>query len=389
MIDIKSFQLLALAGFFMASCHSKTGRILQVTQPGETATLSEKWQIGPFNKIDNSNPILIPSSKGVFYCPLRRKRIRWEIKDVFNPAAVSRGGKIFLIYRAQDSIGKPGGTSRLGVATSIDGVHFIRNRQPIFFPANDTMKKYEWEGGCEDPRIIIDSSGSYLMTYTAYDGKIARLAIARSKDLLHWTKLGLAFGAAEKGKYRNTWSKSGSIVCKLVGVDFIAQKIDHKYWMYWGDDSLKVANSIDLINWNPLKNKNGKYVIIAAPRKGRFDSRLCEPGPPAILTKRGILLLYNGMNLDKSGDLDLAPGTYSGGQVFMDKNNPTRVLERLDAPFIKPDKPFEITGQVSRVCFIEGLVAINKTWLLYYGTADSKIAVAIADKDDILEKTSF
>ena len=294
-----------------------------------------------------------------------------------------------MIYRAQDSIGNPGGTSRLGVATSIDGVHFIRNRQPIFFPANDTMKKYEWEGGCEDPRIIIDSSGSYLMTYTAYDGKIARLAIARSKDLLHWTKLGLAFGAAEKGKYRNTWSKSGSIVCKLVGVDFIAQKIDHKYWMYWGDDSLKVANSIDLINWNPLKNKNGKYVIIAAPRKGRFDSRLCEPGPPAILTKRGILLLYNGMNLDKSGDLDLAPGTYSGGQVFMDKNNPTRVLERLDAPFIKPDKPFEITGQVSRVCFIEGLVAINKTWLLYYGTADSKIAVAIADKDDILEKTSF
>lgn len=112
--------------------------------------------------------------------------------------------------------------------------------------------------------------------------------------------------------------------------------------MYWGDDSLKVANSIDLINWNPLKNENGKYVIIAAPRKGRFDSRLCEPGPPAILTKRGILLLYNGMNLDKSGDLDLAPGTYSGGQVYMDKNNPTRVLERLDVPFIKPDHPMKL-----------------------------------------------
>ena len=99
------------------------------------------------------------------------------------------------------------------------------------------------------------------------------------------------------------------------------------------------------------------------------------------------------MNLDKSGDPGLAPGTYSGGQIFIDKNNPAKILARLDAPFIKPDKPYEITGQVSRVCFIEGLVSINKTWLLYYGTADSKIAVAIAvaiaDKDDILAKTSF
>lgn len=382
MIDVKSFLLLALACLFLVGCHPKNDRNPKDTYSAETATLSEKWQIGPFNKIDNSNPVLTPAFKGVFYCPLRHKNIRWEIKDVFNPAAINRGGKILLIYRAQDSVGKPGGTSRLGVATSVDGIHFVTNKQPVFFPANDTMKKYEWEGGCEDPRIITDSSGSYLMTYTAYDGKIARLAVARSKDLLHWTKLGLAFGAAENGKYRNTWSKSGSIVCKLVGSDFIAQKIDHKYWMYWGDDSLKVATSTDLINWVPVRNKNGTYVIIAAPRKGRFDSRLCEPGPPAILTKRGILLLYNGMNLDKSGDMGLAPGTYSGGQVFMDKNNPERVLERLDAPFIKPDKPYEITGQVSRVCFIEGLVAINKTWLLYYGTADSKIAVAIADKDD-------
>lgn len=382
MIDVKSFLFSALAGLFLVGCNPKNDRNPKDIYSAETSTLSEKWQIGPFTKIDNSNPVLTPSSKGVFYCPLRRRNIRWEIKDVFNPAAINRGGKILLIYRAQDSVGKPGGTSRLGMATSIDGIHFVTSRQPVFFPANDTMKKYEWEGGCEDPRIITDSSGSYLMTYTAYDGKIARLAIARSKDLFHWTKLGLAFGAAENGKYRNTWSKSGSIICKLVGSDFIAQKIDHKYWMYWGDDSLKVATSSDLINWVPVRNEKGTYVIIAGPRKGRFDSRLCEPGPPAILTKRGILLLYNGMNLDKSGDPGLAPGTYSGGQVFMDKNNPERVLERLDAPFIKPEKPYEIMGQVSRVCFIEGLVAINKTWLLYYGTADSKIAVAIAEKDD-------
>jgi predicted GH43/DUF377 family glycosyl hydrolase len=47
----------------------------------------------------------------------------------------------------------------------------------------------------------------------------------------------------------------------------------------------------------------------------------------------------------------------------------------MDTCFIKPDKPYEITGQVNRVCFVEGLVHFNNKWLLYYGTADSKIAM--------------
>jgi len=55
-------------------------------------------------------------------------------------------------------------------------------------------------------------------------------------------------------------------------------------------------------------------------------------------------------------------------------------LQRMDTCFIKPDKPYEVTGQVNRVCFVEGLVHFNNKWLLYYGTADSKIAIAIFQK---------
>jgi len=49
----------------------------------------------------------------------------------------------------------------------------------------------------------------------------------------------------------------------------------------------------------------------------------------------------------------------------------------MDTYFMKPDKPYEITGQVNYVCFVEGLVQYKGKWFLYYGTADSKIAVAV------------
>ncbi|HEY4877300.1 MAG TPA: hypothetical protein VIH86_17105 [Puia sp.] len=46
---------------------------------------------------------------------------------------------------------------------------------------------------------------------------------------------------------------------------------------------------------------------------------------------------------------------------------------------MKPDKSYEISGQVNNVCFVEGLANFNNRWFLYYGTADSKIAVAVKE----------
>jgi predicted GH43/DUF377 family glycosyl hydrolase len=43
-----------------------------------------------------------------------------------------------------------------------------------------------------------------------------------------------------------------------------------------------------------------------------------------------------------------------------------------------PEFDFEKQGQVPNVVFIEGLVPFKGQWLLYYGTADSRLAVAVA-----------
>jgi predicted GH43/DUF377 family glycosyl hydrolase len=344
----------------------------------------KSWMLGPFIKENAHNPILDAKASTTFNCPLRKEAVQWEEKDVFNPAAVVRNGKVYMIYRAEDTVGKYAGTSRLGLAVSDDGIHFNRLPRPVFYPDNDFMKPYEWEGGCEDPRIIESPNGVYVLTYTAYDGKTARLCVATSRNLISWQKQGLAFGEAENGKYRDSWSKSGAIVCKRVGNRLVAQKINGKYWMYWGDQpKLRIATSADLLHWNPLEAResaatNDNFLPAAESRPATYDSRLIEPGPFAMLTPAGILLVYNGMNANQNGDSSLPKGAYCGGQLLFDGHNPAKLLDRSATYFIRPDQPYETEGQVNQVVFLEGMVPFRGRWFLYYGTADSKIGVAVA-----------
>jgi beta-1,2-mannosidase len=367
---MRLYYLLIVACF--TACTNSTP-----TAQSEPLVDNKDWTLLPFIKADEANPILLPDSSSSFVCPVRDTMVRWEEKDVFNPAAVVRHDTLFLLYRAEDLVGKYAGTSRIGLAWSTDGLHFTRYPAPVLYPANDAQKKFEWEGGCEDPRIVEDSNGVYYLTYTAYDGDKARLLIASSTDLYHWNKKGHVFAKAIKGKYVNEWSKSGAIVCRYENGKAIAVRIKGKYWMYWGDTSIFLAISDDLINWAPVETTDGKLKPAFGPRPGRFDSDLVEPGPPAMLTDKGILLIYNSRNLRANGDSSLAEGTYAASQILFDANDPTRMLDRMDSYFIRPAKLYEISGQVNHVCFVEGLALYMSKWFLYYGTADSKIAVAV------------
>ena len=349
------------------------------------------WALLNFVKVDSINPILKPTPNLSFDCPLNKKAVLWEERNVLNPSAIVKDGKVYLFYRAQDL----NGTSRIGMAVSSDGLHFEKNPVPVFYPDNDAMKIYEWNyqkgtementedcyfcyfDGVEDPRIVESEDGTYILTYTSYDGKTARLSLASSKDLINWTKHGLVLG---EGTYKDTWSKAGAIVSKLVGNKVIATKIDGKYWMYFGDTSIFMAYSEDLLNWEVAENEESKKMIsVLHPRMGKFDSRLVESGPYALLRDEGILLIYNGSNAANFNDPDLPKFTYAAGQALFDKDKPYKLLERTEDHFIYPDKDYEKVGEVNEVCFVEGLVYFKDKWFLYYGTADSKIAVAVKE----------
>ncbi|WP_082391424.1 glycoside hydrolase family 130 protein [Thermococcus sp. EP1] len=262
----------------------------------------------------------------------------FESKAAFNPAAIVVNDTIYLFYRAQDNKFR----SYIALATSKDGINFKKYPQPVIYPTLPEERM-----GCEDPRIV-KINDTYYMTYTAFDGSTARLAIASSKDLIHWEKHGIVFPEWP-------WTKSGAI---------LPVKINGSYIMFFGDWKIWIAYSKDLIHWKA----DWKNPILEARLK-MFDERLVEPGPPPILTDRGILLFYNGASWEKG---------YSVGWVLLDPSNPYRVIARSDEPIFEPQLLWEKVGNVPNVVFAEGLVRYKGKWIMYYGATDKYTGAIIA-----------
>jgi predicted GH43/DUF377 family glycosyl hydrolase len=339
------------------------------------------WMFGPFEKPKAHNPVIVPNGAASFRSPINDTLIRWEAYATFNPAAVSRNGKIYLLYRAEDATGEEKigyHTSRIGLAESTDGLRFARRGTPVLYPDNDAQRQYEWPGGVEDPRVVETDDGRYVMTYTQWNRDVPRLAVATSRDLLSWTKHGPAF--AQFDKHMKVESKSGAILSRVEGDRVIATRVNGKYWMYYGVPDIKIATSNNLTDWVPIEDANGVALKVLSPRPGYFDSWLVEAGPPAIITPRGILVMYNAGNSRTYGDTTLPERVYTAGQALFDSRNPIRLLARTERPFLQPTEEYERTGQYKEgTTFVEALVPFKGRWYLYYGTADSRVGVAVWD----------
>jgi predicted GH43/DUF377 family glycosyl hydrolase len=275
----------------------------------------------------------------------------WESSGTFNAAVIVRDGRFVMLYRAQDAAG----TSRLGYAESSDGIYFTRRSEPVLSPETD----YEKDGGVEDPRLV-QIGDRYYLTYTGYNKKDAQLCLAESKDLIHWKRLGVIL-PAYKGNWNRAWTKSGTIV---------PEKIDGKYWMYWlgtaadKTDQMGLSSSSDLVHWHEETD-----TPVLPRRPGMFDSRVVEPGPPPIITSKGIVVVYNGAD-DKL--------VYRTGIAVFDRRDPRKVLYRSDEPVFAPEREWEKVGQVPNVVFIEGMARKGNDWLFYYGGADKYVGIATA-----------
>jgi predicted GH43/DUF377 family glycosyl hydrolase len=238
----------------------------------------------------------------------------WESAGTFNPAVIRHKGRFVMLYRAQD--GK--GTSRLGYGESEDGIHFTRRAEPVLSPEAE----YERDGGVEDPRLV-KFGDTYYLTYTGYNKKDAQLCLATSSDLIHWRRKGVIL-PAYKGNWNVAWTKSGAIV---------PEKINGKYWMYFlgtsadKTDQTGLAYSSDLFHWTEATKEP-----VLPKRPGKFDSRVVEPGPPPILTKDGIVLVYNGAD-DKL--------VYRTATAIFDRTDPSKLLWRSDDPVFLPEKDWE------------------------------------------------
>lgn len=344
----------------------------------------KSWMIGPFEKSPAGiNPVLGPNFDSKFYCPMNNKEVRWEARAIIGGGVVVKDNKLCMIYQGEDdsqgyhlrTTASPG-TMRMGLAESSDGFDFVK-RGPVLYPQKDQFTDWERPGGCEIPCLIESPEGGYVLLYNGWNKSLARLMVATSDDLINWKKHGSPFSKIHGEKYNRTWSKSAAVITELKNGRLVAAKINGKYWMYWGEAGLNMATSDNLIDWEMVTNPDGTLKALLPRRPGKFDDRVIEGGV-AVKTDKGIIVVYNTFRFKEKGeegDHVLGSGL---GQALVDMNDPTKLLDRSEIPFLIPDREYEIQGSVNNVVFATGLAWFKGKWLLYHNGGDRVMCVAIS-----------
>jgi len=323
--------------------------------PEQIVTPEQQLPAGALSRFA-ANPIVEPV-----------KEHPWESKSVFNPGVINIEGRIYLIYRAlgEDNI------SRLGLAVSEDGFKFTqRLEEPIFEPKRKSEAR-----GCEDPRLTL-INGRLYMVYTAYDGLVAQIALA-------------SIGVDDFLNHRwETWRRHGLVFPGFTDKDgtLFPERFDGRFAMlHRVDPHIWLTFSPHLRCPWPRK----EHKIVAGSATGMtWDGRKIGAGAQPIKTKYGWLLITHGND---------HAHVYRLGVMLLDLGDPRVLLYRSPNPILEPTEKCEIgepgTHCVPNVVFTCGAVPRegNKEILddedevlVYYGAADSAVAVATAKVADLI-----
>jgi len=300
------------------------------------------------------NPILTPVREN-----------SWEACATFNPSVIKRDNKYYMLYRAMSSsdlLKRQGSSfSSIGIAVSVDGVHFAKRRCLI-------RPEMEWEKfGCEDPRVTyID--GKYYIFYTAISTlpprpEGIRVGVAVSSDLerIDGKYLVTPFNAKAMALFPKR------INGKLTAILTVHTDMPPAYICiaHLGDDP-----SVWYTEMEKWYQEFKEWSLRPDPRRSPNDH--IEVGAPPIEIEEGWLLIYSYIQNYFSG-----PERIFGVEaLILDRDDPRKVVARTQYPFMVPEEVYEIYGHVPRVIFPTSVIR-ERGWLrLYYGAADTVCCLA-------------
>lgn len=296
----------------------------------------------PFRRYDN-NPIL--SNDDVPY----------PCNAVFNAAACRYNKQYVMLLRIEDLKGH----SHLTLARSDDGYEFTVDAEPWITSADDPYYEPYERFGVEDPRITY-LEGWYYITYTAYGPFGARVGIGRTQDFTDFERVSLATEVDNKDAVLFPEKIDGNYVM-----------IDRPGGLGGQEGVIWITYSKDMVYW-------GRARAVIGPEPGWGASKLGISTPP-IKTSRGWLALYHGVRETASGRL------YRVGAMLLDSDDPSQIISYTSHFIFGPEELYERTGDVPNVVFPCGLILeSDNTLKMYYGAADTCIAVAEAKLEDIL-----
>ncbi len=320
-----------------------------------------------------------------------------EASGVLNPAT-ARGpdGKLYLFAR----IVATGNYSRIGIAEVLfdaQGNPVGVKRMGYVLEPSESYERNARTAGCEDPRItFVAPLGYYVMTYTSYGPLGPRIALARSKDLITWERIGpvkFAFmpqygvdfdlydnkdaylfpqpvsdphGQPALAMIHRPSHMQGGIAVVPRGITEARASI----WISYCDIEQAQRDSSKLLIWRD-------HHLLATPQEP-WEQLKIGGGTPPFLTKRGWLTIYHGVSGRIVEGADHQPFVcYSAGVLVLDRDDPRKVIYRSSYPILSPEIAEEKEGVVANVVFPTGVdVREGGRVDVYYGMADFHIGVA-------------
>ena len=318
-------------------------------------------------KRSQENPILAPTWDHY-----------WEASATFNMSPVKRGRNIYGLYRAisaKDTLREPGQISTIGIAKSVDGLHFDDRKEFI-------VPEEEWEKfGCEDPRVTF-FEGRYYIFYTAlsvypFAPEGIRIAVAVSDDLKK---------VEEKHRVTTFNSKAMTLFPERINGKVTVLFSAHtdgasaKMVVAQADDIQEFWSPKFWDSWYPKMNEHE----IKELRRNEYDH--VEVGATPIKTKYGWLLIYSHIqNFFPGGDRGPLFGIEA---LLLDLNDPRKIIGRTEGPMMVPEEPYELSGHVSNIVFPSGALLRDKTLTIYYGATDTTTCSASVNLDDLISSIS-
>ena len=334
----------------------------------------------------------------------------YEVGGILNPAA-TRGpdGELYLFPRLVaagnysrvgiarvnfDKRGEPTGIERLGVALEPEAPYELRP---------------DGGGGCEDPRVTyVEPLAAYIMTYTAFSPEGPRIALAMSKDLFTWERLGLAtFQPYEGIHFDGVDNKDACMFPVAIPNPTRHNEVAILHRPLFpgtspeenlakdGDRDVDLHRESIWISYSPEGSADQPYQLrqftshdrLAAP-VSPWESLKIGSGCPPIMCKHGWLFIYHGVT-DVQDDNGAHQITYSAGVMVLSAANPQELLYRTTHPALVPEPSMGPRGTPSNVVFPTGIdrrddIGQPDRFDVYFGMNDFRIGVARLDVPDVL-----
>ncbi len=357
------------------------------------------------DRLNNGAPILSPTSHW------------WESGVTFNPAAIfikrtpenqtvidtllgedlssdprARDGIAAVHYRArprEDTSARPFTPSFSGLAIFSPTLELIkRYDKPIILPDDD--KDHYDHIGVEDGRLNFFGGDYYYLYCGVGHGNDpnqtwnvkAQLCLAKSKDLIHWTKLGPLAGQVNTPGFNN---KDGA---------FFPDKIGDKYFLLHrpcrGDNYSSYAIALAMSD-----SLTGDWTDLGIIKKADPVPSIAQHvwvgagSVPIRIDKNRYIVIYHRGHLLNSGDkwYDLHAALFNFNRF--DPNNPGAIIESRIERLLVPETKYELNSVssdgVPNVVFACGSYEYENDIYIVYGAADCYTLAAKINKQELID----